>query len=1213
MILIPVDLAFGLYIDDDTRTHKEQQVPSRLVVKLKQSVTPHLSAGETGIPRIGVADFDALNSKFQARQQSRLFARGGHGVEGDRLKNIFVIDFETGTDVEKMKAEYEGLESVVYAQPDYSVELYDTPNDSLYPHQWALNNTGQGYYHVERYPGLYNDSLIIAYGTPDADIDAEEVFQNPPDNTTTVIVAMIDTGVDLDHQDLAANIWTNDDEIPDNGIDDDRNGYTDDWIGWDFAGDDQFDMPDNDPTDGYGHGSHCAGIIAAVTDNQSGVAGIAQNCKIMALKFYPQMITTWAAEAIVYAADNGADVISMSWGLPYAIPIWEDALDYARAKGVILVAAAGNDGYEQVNFPAGYDNNIAVAASNSDDLMTEFSTFGPQITVAAPGQSILSLRADQKDMYASSYEPDVHIIDEYYYLASGTSMAAPQVAGVAAYMRSVSAGLSPDKAQEIIQQTADDYLDPFGTGENLPGWDKYSGYGRVNLNNALAAVPDIRAKITSPSLSELAAGMVDIFGIADGAEFTGYTLEYGQGSLPSSWTEIVSSTTPVTDGVLASWNTLGLSGTYTIRLRVGEFNSSMVTLFLTNETTVDLMLPNEGDTIVYYTPIIGTAICPDFEKVRLEWGFGLDPTNWGILAESSVPMHESELTTLQASDLVADRTYTLRLSVFSGSGIEGSDIVHVYVTSPFTGTHGWRTTIGDTVGITPNWGDFDGDGQNEIIVGARNGLWFFNTDGTQKTEGVPDWSNLDFRIQTPVGNLDGDGIDDFAAISVEPGKLYCYWSSGPRFVVDLPAEPDFDNYASTDEHYFPRLFLKDIDNDGIDEIHYSAGWIDPDYYIFNADGTPWDCAFPIASTRNHFLPVDMDGDSICEIYYNNTANQLIQLDLCGNEINRFEITDVLSFRADLISAVDIDHDLKPELIMFGAYQPASGDKATYYIYAFDEDLSLISGWPHDTGIDDFYLPKPPIFGDLNNDGRLEYVTTFYDFSGGFVHVWDLDGRPFMGDSTLNGLFSGTPADFMPQIPVLADISGDRNPDIVAIMSPALLSWETRQGIDAWQSDGSTVDGYPIIICGGLSRSYRRAHTPVIGDINGDGMLDMMLTTGMTELIFTEFDDVPYVPFYAPCPQYRYNRAMDNTYMNVGPVMECGNADGYSGVDIDDIVYLIAYIFSNGPAPLSDQGGDPDCSGAPDIDDVVYIIGYVFAAGPAPCDINGDGEPDCWTR
>jgi len=155
-----------------------------------------------------------------------------------------------------------------------------------------------------------------------------------------VIIGMVDTGVDKDHPDLADHMWTNPGEIPDNFIDDDHNGYIDDYHGWDFAGDDWFDDPDNDPNDLHGHGTHCSGIITGITDNFAGIAGIAPNCKVMALSFYPVMLASWGAEAIVYAADNGADVVNMSWGLPYAVPIWEDAIDYARAKGVIMIAAA---------------------------------------------------------------------------------------------------------------------------------------------------------------------------------------------------------------------------------------------------------------------------------------------------------------------------------------------------------------------------------------------------------------------------------------------------------------------------------------------------------------------------------------------------------------------------------------------------------------------------------------------------------------------------------------------------------------------------------------------------------------------------------------------------------------------------------------------------------------------------------------------------------
>ncbi|MCX6826344.1 MAG: S8 family serine peptidase, partial [candidate division Zixibacteria bacterium] len=360
-------------------TAKTPAVPTRVIVKLKAEIKPAVFKTGAKAVAIGVPSFDAINSRYKVAKQEPLYPVETQPNHSDKLKNIFVVEVPAGADINQMISEYRNLKEVAYAEADYPMELYAVPNDSLYSHQWGLNNTGQGYYAVLRREGAYNDSLIIAYGTADADIDAQEVFDNPPDNTTTVIVAIIDTGVDMDHPDLAGHIWTNDDEIPDNGLDDDHNGYIDDYRGWDYCGDVEA-IPvtgfDNNPTDGHGHGTHCAGIVTAVANNGLGVAGIAPDCKIMALKFYPIMLASFACRAIVYAADNGADVISMSFGAAIFPHAFDDALAYARSKGVILCAAAGNDGREQINYPAACQGVIAVGATNSSDFVTNFSTYG---------------------------------------------------------------------------------------------------------------------------------------------------------------------------------------------------------------------------------------------------------------------------------------------------------------------------------------------------------------------------------------------------------------------------------------------------------------------------------------------------------------------------------------------------------------------------------------------------------------------------------------------------------------------------------------------------------------------------------------------------------------------------------------------------------------------------------------------------------------------
>ena len=251
-----------------------------------------------------------------------------------------------------------------------------TPNDPMFPGQYGLNNTGQ------------------TGGTADADIDAAEAWVRET-GSRNVIVAVVDEGINISHPDLKNNIWVNKDEIPNNGEDDDDNGYVDDVKGYDFY---NYDSTVFDISDGDRHGTHVAGVIGAQGNNSLGVAGVNWNVTIMPAKFLgPYGGDDFSgAEAIVYAVDNGADVINCSWGGYGASEIIDEAIEYARKANVLIVAAAGNSGANVDNepfWPAGSDspNVITVAATDKDDKLAHFSNYGSRtVDLAAPGVDVTS-------------------------------------------------------------------------------------------------------------------------------------------------------------------------------------------------------------------------------------------------------------------------------------------------------------------------------------------------------------------------------------------------------------------------------------------------------------------------------------------------------------------------------------------------------------------------------------------------------------------------------------------------------------------------------------------------------------------------------------------------------------------------------------------------------------------------------------------------------
>jgi subtilisin family serine protease len=253
---------------------------------------------------------------------------------------------------------------------------------------------------------------------------------------------------------IRANVWVNEAELNGtSGIDDDDNGYIDDIYGYDFINN------DGDPTDDAGHGTHCSGTIAAAGDNGLNVVGVCWNARVMGLKFLGaggSGSTDDAVDAFYYAVENGADVTSNSWGGGGYSTTMEEAINYAYSQGVVMVAAAGNDGDTDPQYPAYYDNMISVAATDSDDQKASFSTYGDWVDIAAPGVSILSLRASGGTA-----------------TADGTSMACPHVAGASALLLSANPLLTPDEVYTLLTET----VDPIAPEVCISG--------RLNIGNAI--------------------------------------------------------------------------------------------------------------------------------------------------------------------------------------------------------------------------------------------------------------------------------------------------------------------------------------------------------------------------------------------------------------------------------------------------------------------------------------------------------------------------------------------------------------------------------------------------------------------------------------------------------------------------------------------------------------------------------------------------------
>ncbi|MCK7523054.1 MAG: S8 family serine peptidase [Ignavibacteriales bacterium] len=308
-----------------------------------------------------------------------------------------------------------------------------------------------------------------------------------------LLIGVIDTGIDFDHFDLSSQIYFNPGENGidnsgkskrSNNIDDDGNGFVDDFMGWDFTdrvgfpfdstGGDYLDW-DNNPKDEQGHGTYIAGISSASINNLYGIAGTAPGSRLLNIRaFDPNGYGEEddVAAAILYAVQMGAKVINMSFGDNAFSFVLRDIIRYAYSRGVVLIASAGNSGSSNPHYPSGYSEVVCVGNSTSDDFVAGSSNIGSTIDLVAPGSLIITTAMDNN-----------------YAVISGTSASAPFVSGAAALILSLE-NFTNEEIKQILKSTTDD----IGT----PGWDLKSGAGRLNLFKALSVIAPSKIKINTP-------------------------------------------------------------------------------------------------------------------------------------------------------------------------------------------------------------------------------------------------------------------------------------------------------------------------------------------------------------------------------------------------------------------------------------------------------------------------------------------------------------------------------------------------------------------------------------------------------------------------------------------------------------------------------------------------------------------------------------------
>ena len=962
-----------------------------------------------------------------------------------RLRRIYLIRFPTEWQLEPLRRRYEkhpAIEAVEMNRLNrYCAET--TPNDPIYAEQWNLT--------VLNMPQAWR----IEQGKPQA------------------TVAVVDGGIAIRHPEFRAQLWENAGEIPRNGIDDDGNGYVDDINGWDFSdaptlpGSGDWTVRDNEPEDETGHGTHVSGIIAAKANNGIGIAGIAPNCRLMPIragfKFgggaYLQ--NDDLAAAIVYAADNGARVINMSWGDTVRAFIIEDAIEYAHVRGCVLVAAAGNSSAAGSYYPAALKPVISVAGLGREKQLYDASNFGATIDIAAPGDEILSTALNGE-----------------YRKQSGTSMAAPHVSGVAALVLSA----NPDATNIEIQEKLITTAKPLFITE-LVGAGSLDAHAALSASTSLVAMINTQRTlqqdlgsieiIGAEIASEVIFDRIEVIGSAGGAEFSEYRLEYGIGEVPNLWFPLgTPQTEPKFSACLHKWDTSALvEGRYTLRLSVKSENGDIkraktvvdvaheAPLIVKHEAQPWLVGNKLNSVVMWETEALTTG--------KIEFVDANGNINRTVHSDAENLLHFINIPDLG----VRPGTYMYRLAVKSSVGelqinnhsgrlyqIEVNDTpIHtlhlLQVASIDSGLHAIASPV-----------DINRNGKLELFaVEMETGtaqILEIADNGTHKqvfsfTEPLWPWAAAD---------TDNDGLIE----------ILCN-ASGATFLLEQPAQDEFPMERIWEAQSHWSRTIADVDADGNPEIfarndttnaisvYETVG--DNDYRIAATLENP---LWGNSGISANFATGDFDGDGRIEILAgDNDGNIFIHEAIGNNQYKQTWIHTLSEGTPQLFAAGDMDNDGNAEFAICAKTGTQIGTielDIRYYhwlliIFKSDGDDTYRPVWTQ--RIRDVWDGGNGLtIADTDNDGRNELCIAappnFY-----LVQYDGIDYRPIW-HHTATSTFN----------PIVADLNGNganallfnSNNALTVFESPASATSQSRVRLNApWRITAKPIDKHSIYL------------------------------------------------------------------------------------------------------------------------------------------------------
>jgi len=951
------------------------ETPNQIIIK---SSSPMRVSGKSS----GLKELDSL---LTSRSITSLKA-----VLPSDDNRFFVVTLSDSLQKKTLIREINRIDGIEYAQPNYLNTFFEIPDDPMY-------NLQQEHYENIKLPEAWN-------------LETGEEH---------VLVAVIDSGILFSHPDLQGNIYQNPDEIPDNSLDDDSNGYVDDWRGWDFvdapelesiaAGNTDFMETDNDPSDELLHGTHVSGIIGAVGNNGTGISGVCWNLNVIPLRagFSVSGASSGylqdddAAAAIIYAANMGADIINISWGDDNFSPIIADACQYAYDHGSVIIASAGNEPVRGIKYPARLSSTISVGAVDRYKNIAGFSSFGPDLDLVAPGVSIYST------FNASG--------DSAYVQKSGTSMAAPFITGAAALLISRYPSLSNEEIYTRIVSSCTDL--------GSEGFDEHYGHGLININSLLTDDANSLLLISSPVDNGFFADEFDIEGIVTSNDFSKYSLMFipaeNLESEETAWKNIDDhSTFPnyyfseyLTPAVLGHFHfpPFFADGEYIIRLRMIK-DDGFSTDF-TQSVNIDRTAPILQEDYVNIFPRYSAEIRSFYlqlvfdEAVDVQLDCSINGSSFFVSGSSTDHIHLIKLPDYLSEGLIN----------FTVTAINKSGLSSFYSFQNFSEIENYTVDVnGYTHSSTSNYlyplkeaYDFDNNGRNEIVAmdlssGGINDVSIYEPYNNELSL---KYSFSQQFIPLSAGNTNGAGLEVLGLSATGSALLYETLSNS-----DYPSQGIKEFVGSKGGS------IVDIDDDGYDEV-------------------------VLIQTYDTKLSVVVYRRENFEFIPDN-----VLLNSSTSLINNFFVSRVTGGL--------FDNDQYPDILT----ADQDGDVLVFELYHSED--SQESGLA-DSLVWSYRLPVPNAYyldkGDFNGDGQIDFVVGGYneDIDNPENDFWFFEFFTSSGDNVYSSLGTISFDDYNPQNSLAVfDNDNDGDDEILFAVTPNLylVDYQNEDFLPIWKGD-----------------------------------------------------------------------------------------------------------------------------------------------------------------